>query len=272
MAALETLQAIVLGIIQGLTEFLPISSSGHLLLVPWVLGWEPMGLTFDVIVHGGTLLAMVIYFRQDWLKMMRQMFTRMTRPGVSDSMHSLAMPLLIGTIPAAAAGIFFENFIEHQLRSPVIIAFTLGSFGLLLWSADRWGSQKRSLESLSLRDGLVIGVAQAVALVPGVSRSGVTITAALFLGMSRAESAHFSFLLGTPIIAGATAFRLYGLLQGQDMEMISTVTLLAGVLSSSISGFLCIKYFFSFLRVRTYLVFVVYRLLLAACILFLLVL
>ncbi len=272
MAPLQTLQAIVLGIIQGLTEFLPISSSGHLLLVPWVLGWEPMGLTFDVIVHGGTLLAVVIYFRQDWLKMTRQMFTRMTRPEVPDSTNSLAMPLLVGTVPAAAAGIFFEDFIEHQLRSPVITAFALAAFGLLLWSADRRGSQKRSLESLSLRDGLVIGAAQAVALVPGVSRSGVTITAALFLGMSRADSAHFSFLLGTPIVAGATALRLYGLLHAQDMEMSSTVTLLAGVLSSSISGFLCIKYFLSFLRARTYLAFVAYRLLLAACILLLLVL
>ena len=271
MALLQTLQAIVLGIIQGLTEFLPISSSGHLLLVPWVLGWEPMGLTFDVIVHGGTLLAVVVYFREDWLKMMHRMFTRITRSEVPDSTHSLAMPLLIGTVPAVGAGIFFEDFIEDQLRSPEITAFALAAFGLLLWSADRRGSQKRSLESLSLLDGLLIGVAQAIALIPGVSRSGVTITAALFLGMSRADSAHFSFLLGTPIIAGATALRLYGLLQAQDMEMSSTVTLLAGVLSSSISGFLCIKYFFAFLRMRTYFAFVVYRLLLAACILFLLV-
>ena len=268
MASLQTLQAMILGIVQGLTEFLPVSSSAHLLLIPWMLGWEPMGLTFDVILHGGTLIALVIYFRHEWLQIIRQIFvsTKESRD------YSLATPLMIGTFPAAIFGLFFDDLIEHQLRSPEIVVFTLFFFGLMLWAADKRGSQKRGLQGLTGIDGLIIGLAQAMALVPGVSRSGITITAALFLGISRADSARFSFLLGTPIIAGATVLKLYDLLQTQDMIMASSAPLVAGVLFSSISGFLCIKYFLSFLRARTYLAFVIYRLVLAVFILLLLVL
>ena len=268
MEFLQTLQAMILGIVQGLTEFLPVSSSAHLLLVPWMLGWEPMGLTFDVILHGGTLIALVIYFRHEWLQIISQMFV-----STKEARNcSLAIPLVIGTFPAAIFGLFFNDLIEHQLRSPKIIVFTLIFFGLMLWVADKRGSQKRGLHGLKGIDGLIIGLAQAIALVPGVSRSGITITAALFLGISRADSARFSFLLGMPIIAGATILKFYDLLQTQDMVIASIAPLAAGVLFSSISGFLCIKYFLSFLRSRTYMVFVGYRLVLAIFILLLLVL
>ncbi|MDA2923527.1 undecaprenyl-diphosphate phosphatase [Acidobacteria bacterium AH-259-L09] len=271
MLASRSLQAIFLGILQGATEFLPISSSAHLIVLPRFLGWESMGLSFDVMLHGGTLLALLIYFRQEWMVITQQMLSRFSRTSSADQARLLGA-LVVGTIPALLMGALFENVIEHRLRTPLVTVLTLSGFGLFLWWADRTGSQARKLESIRRRDGLIIGTAQALALIPGVSRSGVTITMALILGLSRADSARFSFLLGTPIIALATLARLYRLWHSQLCDFSSVVPLLIGVIFSFISGFLCIKYFLRFLQTRTYLPFVVYRLLLAAFIFVLLVL
>jgi undecaprenyl-diphosphatase len=267
----DSIQALFLGILQGITEFLPISSSAHLILLPWLAGWEAMGLTFDVMVHGGTLLALMIYFRPQWKDIGRQCLrVLMRRSGPSES--GLLAALVVGTLPAIVVGGLFQGVIENQLRTPGVTVFTLATFGLLLGWADHQGSQSRGLQSIRLRDGLIVGLAQALALIPGVSRSGVTITAILMLGLNRADAARFSFLLGTPIIALATISRLYLLWFSPGRETGSFLPLLVGVLFSFISGFLCIKYLLRFLQTRTYIPFVVYRLLLAVSIFALLVL
>jgi undecaprenyl-diphosphatase len=201
----DSMQAFFLGILQGITEFLPISSSAHLILLPWLVGWEAMGLTFDVVVHGGTLLALVIYFRQQWKEIGKQCLRVLMRRS-APSGSGLLGALVVGTLPAIAVGGLFEGVIETHLRAPGVTVLTLSLFGLLLGWADHQGSQLRSLESIRLRDGLLVGLAQAFALIPGVSRSGVTITATLMLGLNRADAARFSFLLGTPVIAWCNIF------------------------------------------------------------------
>ncbi len=267
----DSMQAFFLGILQGITEFLPISSSAHLIVLPRLLGWEALGLTFDVLVHGGTLLALVIYFRQQWKEIGKQFLRFVMNPSVAPQ-SGLLGALVVGTLPAILVGGLFEGFIEDHLRTPGVTVITLPLFGLLLGWADHQGSQSRGLESIRLRDGLLVGLAQALALIPGVSRSGVTITVILMLGLNRADAARFSFLLGTPVIALATISRLYPLLGSSSNETGSFLTLLVGVIFSFVSGFLCIKYLLQFLQARTYLPFVVYRLLLAAFIFALLVL
>ena len=267
----DSIQALFLGILQGITEFLPISSSAHLILLPWLAGWEAMGLTFDVVVHGGTLLALVIYFRQQWKDIGKQCLRVLMRKS-PPSESGLLGAIVVGTLPAIAVGGLFEGVIENQLRTPGVTVITLALFGLLLGWADHQGTQSRGLESIRVRDGLIVGLAQALALIPGVSRSGVTITAILMLGLNRADAARFSFLLGTPVIALATISRLYLLWWSPSHEAGSFLPLLVGVLFSFVSGFLCIKYLLRFLQTRTYLPFVAYRLLLAASIFAVLVL
>ncbi|MGH9340586.1 MAG: undecaprenyl-diphosphate phosphatase [Acidobacteriota bacterium] len=262
------LQAIILGILQGLTEFLPISSSAHLILLPWFMEWEPMGITFDVVIHLGTLLAILIYFRKEWLEVIvetiRWVFRRKT---ASVEQGRLAGALIVGTFPAVIFGGLGRAVIEHNLRVPMVTAIMLIGFGLLLWRADRAATGERDLSSIRLRDGILIGAAQALALVPGVSRSGVTVTAALLLGLSRPDAARFSFLLAGPIVALGGMASLYDLWRLPAAVNGSGPALLLGVIFSFLSGFLCIKYFLRFLQTRTYAPFVVYRLILALFIL-----
>ncbi len=271
MPVTDSIQALLLGVLQGITEFLPISSSAHLILLPWLVGWEAMGMTFDVVVHGGTLLALAIYFRDQWKEIGGQ-FLRVVMRQSSPSQSRLLGAIVVGTVPAILVGGLFQNVIENELRTPAVTVVTLSLFGLLLGWADSKGSQLRNMESITLREGLLIGLAQALALIPGVSRSGVTISAALMFGFSRADSARFSFLLGTPLLMAATLNSLYALWQTASSGGPSVTQLLVGVIFSFVSGFLCIKYLLRFLQTRTYLPFVVYRLLLAACIFALLVL
>jgi len=268
-------QSIVLGILQGLTEFLPISSSAHLILVPWLLGWKEMGLTFDVALHAGTLLAVVVYFRKDLAELVRSSYLWITgtikrRSAGNPVSANLALAIVVGTMPAAAVAALAGDEIEYYLRSPIVTVFTLTSFGVLLWLADRRGQHLRSISDIRLLDGLIVGAAQTLALVPGVSRSGITISAALFLGLRRPDSARFSFLLGTPIIILAALKHAYDILRGAEAGF-SAGPFILGIIVSFLSGFLCIKYFLRFLQSRTYLPFVVYRWLLAFCILALLV-
>jgi undecaprenyl-diphosphatase len=257
----------VLGITQGLTEFAPVSSSGHLILVPWLFHWHilddpALNKTFDVALHMGTLLGALVYFRHDvalylaaWIRSIRQRAVR-----TSD--ERLAWLLIVGTIPGAAAGALFEDVIEEKLGKPWLIAVMLAVFGVILLVVDRRSSQERDLPDLRLRDALVIGVAQAVALQPGVSRSGVTITAARGLGVERAAAARFSFLLSLPIIAGAGVFKAFGLVgtgfQGYGSQFFW------GFVASAISGFLVIWFLLAYLRKHDFTPFVVYRLAVAA--------
>lgn len=201
-------QLILLALVQGLTEFLPISSSAHLILASEVLGWPDQGLAFDTAVHLGTLGAVLWYFRSD----LQQMLPALTQPRSSASGH-LAWAIALGSIPALTIGFFAADWIEHTLRGPQIIAVTTLLFAALLWQADRWGHKQRQLTQLSWRDAMVIGLLQVLALVPGTSRAGITMTAALWLGFERAAAARFSFLLAIPVLAGAGAYSVLKLLQ-----------------------------------------------------------
>lgn len=266
----QTLQGILLGILQGLTEFLPVSSSGHLILVPWLLGWQPLGLIFDIMVHVGTLLAVLVYFRHEWKQFSVLAFKRLM--GRARNRNSFLMDaILLGTIPAAVAGGLLKDVIEEHLRTPAVTAFCLALFGLVLWWADRRGAKSRSLGSLTRKDGILIGLAQAVALIPGVSRAGVTLSAGLALGLNRSDAARFAFLLSAPVMALAGAAAAYELLSARSAAAaagLADSTLLLGVSSSFVSGILCIRFFLRFLERRTLQPFVAYRFLLAFVIFF----
>lgn len=270
MSQSQVLQAVVLGILQGLTEFLPISSSAHLILLPWLLGWEEMGLTFDIMLHTGTLLAILLYFRSDWKQLLRQLASLIRPKGEKRARVPLLEALLLGTLPALLAGWSLEEVIETHARTPAVTAFTLAAFGLFLWWADRRASGHRSLSGIGPLDGALVGLAQALALVPGVSRSAVTITAALLLGLGRADAARFSFLLSAPVLVLATLRGLYELLWLQVPQAGGSLPAVTGVVVSFLSGWICIHFFLRYLQSHSYLPFVLYRLVLALWILLLL--
>jgi len=262
---LDIIQIVVLAIVQGLTEFLPISSSGHLVLVPRFMGWPDQGLAFDVAVHVGTLSAVVLYFRDDLQVMFRAWLRSLSGAGI-DPDARLAWAVLIGTIPVGLAGLLFSDAIETYLRSPMLIAATTAGFGIVLGLADRFGARTRDEHSLQLKDVLLIGVAQALALVPGTSRSGITMTAGLALGLKRAAAARFSFLLSIPVIVLAGGLETLHLVSSS--QPVVWGDLLLAVVVSAASAYLCIKLFLKFLESRGMLAFVVYRLILAALIVF----
>jgi undecaprenyl-diphosphatase len=253
----------VLGIVQGITEFAPISSSGHLILVPWLFDWPILNdpdfnKTFDVALHMGTLVGALVFFRHDvwryltaWLRSIR---TR--RIGTVD--ERLAWALVVGTIPGVIVGALLEDVIQENLSQPVLIAVMLVVFGLALYLVDRWASVRRGIEDLTVRDGLVLGVAQAAALQPGVSRSGVTIMAGRMIGLDRAGAARFSFLLSLPIIAGAGVYKGIDLVQ-TGMPAAMSAPFFWGFVSSAVSGFLVIAFLLSYLRKHDFAVFLWYR-------------
>jgi undecaprenyl-diphosphatase len=258
------LQAVVLSLVQAVTEFLPISSSGHLILVPYFLGWPDQGLSFDVAAHVGTMLAVVAYFRADLRDLVSGFFSG--GPGRHDfDPRRLGWALVVGTIPAALAGLAFAATIEERLRSPLLIACTTLFYGLVLLWADRTGRQQRELASLGAGAALVIGLAQALALVPGTSRSGITITAALLLGFTRPAAARFAFLLFIPVgvLAGGHDF----LKLWRSGELAHQITpILIAIAVSGAAGYLVIGWLLDWLRRRPLTVFVVYRALLAVVI------
>lgn len=261
---MELLQIIILAIIQGLTEFLPISSSAHLILLPLLTSWPDQGLAFDVAVHLGTLLAVLMYFRQelksivqDWVDSLIQ------RQVVGES--NLVWGIGLATVPAALAGLLFKGLIEQNLRSALVIAGTTIVFGLLLWLADAGKKSNRDEHQLGWPDFLIIGAAQAVALIPGTSRSGITITAGLMLGLSAEAAARFSFLLSIPIIALAGGYNALGLIQSD--ASVAWTGLLVGTALSALSAFFCIHYFLKLLGSIGLLPFVAYRLVLGVILL-----
>jgi len=250
-------QAIVLGVVQGLTEFLPISSTGHLRVVPAFAGWEDPGAAFTAVTQLGTLAAVLLYFRRDlwtigraWLRGLRDSEARRTH----DSM--MGWFILVGTIPIVIFGFLFSDQIETGARSLTLIGFTLIGLGLVLLAADRVGSRTRRLDSLRWRDGIAIGLAQAAALVPGVSRSGATISAGLFLGFDRAAAARYSFLLSVPavVLSGLYEMRNIGGEGGAPVGATVLATVLAFV-----AGYVSIAFLLRFLATHSLLVFVVYR-------------
>nr|MDQ3018629.1 undecaprenyl-diphosphatase UppP [bacterium] len=237
--SMELFQAFILGMVQGLGEFLPISSSAHLILAPWFFGWEDQGLAFDVALHWGTLLAVVVYFRKDIVKLIKgflsSLFPR-TRD-LKDPHQKLAWLIFIATIPAVIIGKLFEHQVETVFRNPLLIAGTLSVMGILLLVADKYGEKMKTIPSLKWVNALLIGFAQAAAIVPGFSRSGSTITAGLFSGLTRHDATRFSFLMAIPITLGA------GLLKIPDIVNIENHTeVFVGFITSAIFGFLSIKF------------------------------
>jgi undecaprenyl-diphosphatase len=258
----------VLGITQGVTEFAPISSSGHLILIPWLFDWPILsdaGLnkTFDVALHIGTLVGALVYFRRDVARYFAAWIRSIRRRGIEGTDERLAWALVIGTIPGVIAGAALEGVIQDHLGQPWVIAVMLATFGVVLYVVDRWAAQRRHLDDLAVRDGLSLGIAQALALQPGVSRSGVTITVGRAMGFDRTTAARFSFLLSLPIIAGAGVYKGIGLARdGIPAGMGGAFA--AGVITSAISGFLVIALLLTYLRRHDFGVFLWYRLAAAA--------
>jgi undecaprenyl-diphosphatase len=254
----EIQHIVILSLVQGLTEFLPISSSAHLILVPVLTDWPDQGLAFDVAVHAGTLAAVVLYFRRELARMLVEWFASFKGRLTPDA--RLAWAVLIGTIPVGLAGLLFKDVIETQLRSPMVIAVATIVFGLLLWYADSTGKRSKNEYGLLLCDVLIIGVAQALALIPGTSRSGITITAALMLGLNREAAARFSFLLSIPVIFLAGSLETVEYLGAVRVE--DAQPLLIGALLSAVSAYACIHYFLKLLERIGMMPFVAYRLVL----------
>lgn len=255
---MDILQIIVLALVQGLTEFLPISSSAHLILVPVLTGWDDQGLAFDVAVHVGTLTAVVLYFRKEISKMIFAWFASFKGKHSEDS--KLAWGVLIGTIPVGIAGLLFKDVISEHLRTPLVIAATTIIFGFLLWYADWSGKRKRDEHTLSWKDIIFIGCAQAIALIPGTSRSGITITAGLLLGLTAPAAARFSFLLSIPVIVLAGGVETLEYLEVASINDMND--LIIGALISAVSAYLCIHYFLMLLERVGMTPFVIYRLIL----------
>jgi undecaprenyl-diphosphatase len=257
---MEISHALVLGALQGFTEVLPISSSAHLILIPRILGWAPSGLTFDVAVHAGTLMALLVYFRRDVMDMAVS-----SLQGVTDGFRTPAsrlLPIIVAaTIPAALVGKLAEEHIEAWFRgSPSLIAGIMIAFGLVLGLADLLGKRTLRLDRLNLGRGMAIGLAQVLALIPGVSRSGITITAGLFLGFSREAAARFSFLLSLPVVAGAALLKGIELFQTGVPPGLGLI-FLAGIAASSLCGYLSVAVLMQLVQKRGLGIFVWYRLL-----------
>jgi len=253
----------VLAVVQGLSEFLPISSSGHLILVPHFLGWEDQGLAFDVAVHVGTLAAVLAYFRRP-LVAMAVAWTRSLRSFQLDADSRLAWCVILGTVPVGLAGLAFSSLIETHLRNPLFVAGTLTGFGLLMWLADRLGRQQRDEYSLGWREAVLIGCAQALALMPGTSRSGITLTAGLALGLTRSAAARFSFLLAVPGIGMAGGYELLKLASGE--ASVDWAAMGVGMLVAGLTGYACIHLLLKVIERIGLLPFALYRFLIAGLI------
>jgi len=259
---MNLLHAFLLGVLQGATEFLPVSSSGHLVLVPWLLGWPAPGLAFDAVVHWGTALAIVAYFWRDWVSLVQAAFRFLRETGFSGKNRvsaeaRLAWLILLGTLPGVLAGYLLEDFFEGMFARPVAAAIFLLVTAALLTASERLGRRQRDLDTLAWLDALIIGLAQALAIFPGISRSGATIAAGLARGLRREPAARFSFLLATPIILGAGLLQVVDLARAGDLTTQATV-LVAGLLAAGVVGFGCIHFLLRYLQRRRLYPFAVY--------------
>ena len=268
------IQALVMGIVQGLTEFLPVSSSGHLVIVPWLFGWDDAFITslaFSVMLHLGTLVALLIYFRADWLRLIPAgLATIRDRSFRGDLDRKLAWLLVAATIPAAIVGFLFSDFFETQVRGVGLVAVTLVVGGVILWIADKVGSQNKTVDDVTFPIAVGIGAAQALALVPGISRSGISISAGRFAGLDRPSAARFAFLMATPITAGAIVFEARKLLTGEAGVDVAIGPLVVGMVAALVSGLAAIHFMLRYLRTRSLDIFVWYRFGLAAVVVVLL--
>jgi undecaprenyl-diphosphatase len=270
----EIIEAIVIGVVQGLTEFLPISSSAHLILIPRVLGWNEAFINsaeFVVMLHMGTLAALLLYFWRDVLELIAAGWAALRERSLAgDPKRKLALILLLSIIPAAIVGFLLEDWIESFFRDTIlIIPLVLVVGALILWLAERFGTRERDLDHLDYGDAALIGIAQALALFPGISRSGITLSAGLFRGLTRESAARFAFLMGIPIIAGAGLWKMRSIVTGGSGD-VHVDALLAGVIAAALSGWLAIGFLLRYLRTHSTGVFIAYRLIAAAVFLVLL--
>jgi undecaprenyl-diphosphatase len=263
---MSLIHAIILALVQAFTEFLPVSSTAHLILFPWLLHWQDPGEAFDVALHAGTLLAVILYFFKDWWTLivcgLGGKYPASAPPAEVMQHKRLFWYMVVGTIPGGILGKLFDKQIEEHLRTPIIIGVSMILVALLMWWADAKAKLTRKIEESNLRDAIGIGTAQAVALWPGVSRSGITIITGLFRGFTREAATRFSFLLSAPLIAGAVASKLPALIKlhkagGLDLPL---STLAISILVSGVAGYFVIAFFLRYLQTRTLKVFVVYRL------------
>jgi undecaprenyl-diphosphatase len=265
------IQALIMGIVQGLTEFLPVSSSGHLIIVPFLFGWhDPFidSLAFSVMLHIGTLLALFIYFWADWVRLIPAGLAALRDRSLrNDPDRRLAWLLLAATVPAAIVGFLFNDVIESNVREVGLVALTLVVGAGILWLADRRGARSKGVVDVSFPLAVGIGAAQALALVPGISRSGISMSAARFAGLDREAAARFSFLMATPVTAGAAIFELRKLVTGEAGVDVSIAPLIVGMVAAFLSGMLAIGVLLRYVRTRSLNVFVWYRLVLAAVVL-----
>ena len=257
-------QVIVLAILQGVTEFLPISSSAHLALTPWLFGWKDQGLEFDIALHFGTLFSVLLYFFRDWLRILANGIG-MANPALLgadpsvDRNPRMLWYLVAATLPAGIAGLLFKDTIESTLRSPYVMGTMLILVGIVMWVAERTAKHERTMGEMSLKDCLFIGVAQALALIPGTSRSGITMTAGLFRNLDRSTAARFSFLLSTPIVAAAAFKGLYDLRKHGGLSPELAPSLGIGIVVTAITGCFVIAVLLKFLRTNSVVPFVIYR-------------
>ncbi|MDX6556284.1 MAG: undecaprenyl-diphosphatase [Miltoncostaeaceae bacterium] len=267
---MSAIEAIVLGIVQGLTEFLPISSTGHLRLVPAFVGWDDPGALFTAVIQLGTMVAVLIYFRQDLLRITRVWLESLRRPSLRRELDArMGWYIIVGTIPISVFGLAFHNQIESGARNLYLIGTALIVLGLVLLWAERVSTRRRTVEQVTLRDGLAVGFAQAMALVPGVSRSGATITAGLFLGMKREAAARFSFLLSVPAIVLSGLYGLVGIISDTEGDHTSLGALAIATVFAFIVGYASIAFLLRYLANHSTMVFVVYRVALGAIVLIL---
>jgi undecaprenyl-diphosphatase len=266
-----TFQALIMGIVQGLTEFLPVSSSGHLVIVPHLLGWtDPFitSLAFSVMLHMGTLVALLVYFRADWLAIVPAGVASVRQRSLgSDPNRKLAWLLVVATIPAVIAGPILNDRLEAAVRTAEDVAIALVIGAATLWLADQVGRKVDGVDKVTFPLALVIGLAQSIALVPGISRAGITISAGLFAGLTREAAARFSFLMATPIIAGAGVFEARKLLTGEAGAPVQAGPLVVGMVAALVAGLAAIHVMLRYLRTRSYFIFVVERIVIAALVL-----
>jgi undecaprenyl-diphosphatase len=256
---MDPLQALVLGIVQGLTEFLPISSSGHLALIPWLFGWKDPGLTFDVALHMGTLIAVIGYFWRDWVDMFGGFARTVRRRSMADDAQGrLFWLLVVASIPGAIVGALAESAAANALRAPAVVASLMIGVAFLLIAAEAAGSRKRLLKDIGLSDAVIVGISQAIAICPGVSRSGITMTTGLFAGLSRETAARFSFLMSTPIIAGAGLFSLRHVLK-EGLPSDERMAFFLGFLAAAAVGYLAISVLLRYIQHHSLRVFAYYR-------------
>jgi len=257
---IEIMRAAIIGVVQGVSEFLPISSSGHLVLIPYVFKWNYQGLAFDTALHFGTALAIVIFFWRDWLEIITAPFHK--KPAAGQYPKDLLWHILVASIPAAIIGIAINDYVESTFHSPLLIAFDLVFFGWLLWYVDQRTKKSLSLSKISYQKSFLIGLAQSVALIPGVSRSGITMTSGRALGLDRPTAARYSFLIGTPAMLGAF-FLEARKLSGEELAAPFWV----GVICATIFGFTAIKYLLEYLKKSDFAIFLWYRVIIAALVL-----